>query len=468
MNKWTFKVYKFLASLKLAVIVILSLAVISAVGTVVESRYDTVTAQKLVYHSWYMYLVMVLLIVNLVFSAVERLPWKRRHVGFVTAHTGIIVLILGSYITHKRGIDGSMIMNIGESSRYVSLPGHTDLIAYTTIDGDSFKEEFFDEVEFLVSPPSSRNPYEFKVSGETVKVVDYLPYAVSESRIEESDLETEGPALRVQLKNDQMNVVEWILQDSKSPASLNLGPAELILSKDDVTTAPKGNAVVIKSLKDKDAFQFFVYTESKGGLTKRGRAKIGDSIALGWMNIELRVMNIYSHAHRKTEYRKLDKPTPMSTSAMKLQFRDQEYWLGLNSVVKLFADNFAIILSYGYRKVDLGFNLKLMDFQVGRYPGSMMAMAYESKVEVTGMEQQQVISMNEPLKYRGFTFYQASFQEDVNGKPIASVLSVNDDPGRMIKYFGSFLILLGTIILFYFKKRTKSVQAHQPAEATDI
>ena len=60
-----------------------------------------------------------------------------------------------------------------------------------------------------------------------------------------------------------------------------------------------------------------------------------------------------------------------------------------------------------------------------------------------------LISMNEPLDYQGYTFYQSSFQEDEMGKPIASVLSVNYDPGRWIKYIGSLLIVFGAIHLFY-------------------
>lgn len=65
--------------------------------------------------------------------------------------------------------------------------------------------------------------------------------------------------------------------------------------------------------------------------------------------------------------------------------------------------------------------------------------------------------MNEPLKHAGFTFYQASFQDDENtGKPIASILSVNQDPGRWWKYMGSLVMTIGTILLFYFRKRAQS------------
>jgi cytochrome c biogenesis protein ResB len=98
--------------------------------------------------------------------------------------------------------------------------------------------------------------------------------------------------------------------------------------------------------------------------------------------------------------------------------------------------------------------MKLKNFSVGRYPGTMMAMSYESVVDVAGQEH--VISMNEPLKHAGFTFYQASFQEDESGKPFLSVLSVNYDPGRWIKYLGSIILVLGIILLFYEKNKKRS------------
>lgn len=67
--------------------------------------------------------------------------------------------------------------------------------------------------------------------------------------------------------------------------------------------------------------------------------------------------------------------------------------------------------------------------------------------------------MNEPLKYAGFTFYQASFQDGPQGQPIASILSVNKDPGRWIKYLGSLILSLGVVWLFVQRRRASRAQA---------
>ena len=75
---------KFLASLKLAVLIILALAIVSAVGTITEARFnDAEVAQKLVYHSPYMYGVLIVLCINLIAVMVDRWPWRPHHLGFV-------------------------------------------------------------------------------------------------------------------------------------------------------------------------------------------------------------------------------------------------------------------------------------------------------------------------------------------------------------------------------------------------
>lgn len=456
--------HRFLSSVKLAVVVIISLAAISAVGTIVEAKYDANTAQVLVYRSWYMVLAMGLLIVNLVFSAVDRLPWKKKHIGFVVAHAGIIILIFGSYITQKRGIDGTMIFDIGKSEKYVALPAHTDLAVYHTENGDLYTEIFKDEVEFLKNPPTQDDPLVIKTpKNDEIKIVDFWPYARREVDITQTSSLSDGPALRFQMKNAHVNVLEWVVQEGKESANFNFGPAQLVLTKNPKEKLPAGNALVIIPHSDKQKFNYIIVTASKGGVTKRGIAKAGDVIETGWMGLEFKALQYFPHAVRKNNYKKLERPNPLSTSALKVSFNGQEEMLGLNSLLKLFTQSTGYIMTFQNRRLDLGFQLKLDRFHVGRYPGTMMAQSYESEVSLEDGTSH-IISMNEPLKHKGYTFYQASFQEDDKGQPVASILSVNRDPGRALKYGGAILILLGSIIMFYFKRYLAKTSAEGAAK----
>ena len=120
--------------------------------------------------------------------------------------------------------------------------------------------------------------------------------------------------------------------------------------------------------------------------------------------------------------------------------------------------------------------LKLLDFRIKNYQGSDKAKEYESEVEILDkslssedlnnkiedsetLESQTLkakkilISMNEPLKHKGWTFYQSSFIAPENtGGSYQSILSVNYDPGRVLKYIGSTWIVLGVILLFYRRR----------------
>ncbi len=136
----------------------------------------------------------------------------------------------------------------------------------------------------------------------------------------------------------------------------------------------------------------------------------------------------------------------MTREVVKVTFDNKTHWLQLNDILRFFMGNEVYVLGYRNQTVDIGFNIRLMDFKVGRYQGTRRAASYQSEVDVDRLGPV-TISMNEPLKNNGFTFYQASFQEE----PVVSILSVNRDPGRWIKYLGSLLVVLGTIMLFYFR-----------------
>ena len=109
------KLGRFLASLKLAVIVIASLATALATATVLESLYDTATARFYVYRATWFSLILVALAVNLAAVMVDRWPWKRHHAAFLLAHIGILMILGGGWITSRWGLDGTMTLQEGET-----------------------------------------------------------------------------------------------------------------------------------------------------------------------------------------------------------------------------------------------------------------------------------------------------------------------------------------------------------------
>lgn len=442
------KLNKPLASLKLAVFIILSIAVITAVGTIIEAKYDAYAAKKLVYDTWMMYTIMGLLAVNLIGVMIDRWPWKKRHASFVLAHIGILFLLLGALVTAKYGLDGSMRVGIGDSNTFVQT-SETDLVVYSSFDGDRYSKTFESEVDFFRKPPTEKKPLEIPTIEGAIKVVDYKKYVLPSRKVVADESGKAGAGLRFQIQNPNVNVIEWLVQRKPNAlATHNFGPAQVHLGPIPAKGFMK-NEIYLSPEKDGRLRYAVFYKESeKAG--KTGFLKEGDVFDPGYkMSMEFRVLRFIPSAVEDWDLQTLEQPTPLTTSAVKIAFEGKEHWVLLNDMVKLFTNNGVYLLTYGNRRIDVGFPVKLKSFEVDRYQGTTRAMAYKSVVTVPGLGDH-VISMNEPLKFKGLTIYQASFQEE-NGQPVASIFSVNADPGRFLKYMGSLIMTLGVILLMWFK-----------------
>ena len=444
------KIIKTLASLKFAVVIIIAIATLTAVGTFIEADYNAMVAQKWIYKSIYMYTVMGALSATLIAVIIDRYPWQKHHLGFVLAHIGIITILVGAWLTQKFGVDGSMRLQPNENQKFVTL-GETNLGVYASMDGDKYRSVFSQEVDFFMDSPA-KNPITVSLPNAQIQVIDYIPFATAQSKMVDSKINTDPPALRFQLENDKVNVSNWLTFRTGQPtAEMDLGPAKVVLARR--AYEPTGrNEVVLTPTQDFKTLSFTIYNKEKQKI-KNGTVKVGGSVVTGWMGLVFRVLDYIPNAKEDVKFTAVSRPREgVTTSAIKIKFKDQEYWVGLNSMIKLFDQNVGYILTYQNKVLDLGFPLQLERFEVGRYQGTMRAASYQSQVMVPEVGST-TISMNEPLKYKGYTFYQASFEQNEQGQPTASVLSVNHDPGRWVKYIGSLLIVAGTVIMFYFKRR---------------
>ncbi|MEN8153362.1 MAG: cytochrome c biogenesis protein ResB [Acidobacteriota bacterium] len=113
------------------------------------------------------------------------------------------------------------------------------------------------------------------------------------------------------------------------------------------------------------------------------------------------------------------------------------------------------------RRSRLPLHLRLIDFRIEHYPGSSIVKSYESQVEIEheGLKREVLISMNRPLRYKDFTFFQSSYQIAQNGTEY-SVLAVVKNSGRLLPYISSIIIFLGMlihfIIMLFRKKKEKT------------
>jgi cytochrome c biogenesis protein ResB len=98
-------------------------------------------------------------------------------------------------------------------------------------------------------------------------------------------------------------------------------------------------------------------------------------------------------------------------------------------------------------KFILPFVVELKEFRLKSENSTMALMDYESEVSIAGKSY--TINMNNPLQMNGFYIYQNSYQMEKSGN--ISIFSVGYDPGRTFKYLGSFFLVFGMMIMFWFK-----------------
>lgn len=446
------RIFDFLASLGLAVTLILVLAVAFAVGTVYESKYSAGVAQQLVYRSWWMQILLWIFLLNVAAAAISRLPWKRHHVGFLITHLGIIILLLGSWVQQRRGVDGILALAPGESGRMVKLD-QMALYVFRTEESKAYDLVLDQSLNFDLRKPRLE-PVEFSLSepGQSIRVLRYYPKATRQVRAE--PVAKGGvPALRFRLSGSRATFNDWMFLQPDIGTTNEVGPAVLrfVAGRPDLSQAP-ARATLYFYLDNQPSLPPKVAVARAGEKFRElGRVKPGELKALGWMDFSLELEVFESSAVPRAEYAPMDKPIPGfdGYQVVEVELAKQKLWLELGASGQIPLGNALYYVQFTRRQVDLGFEVKLQKFEIGYYEGTKRPSSYSSLVEVAG--QSHVISMNEPLKHNGFTLYQASYEMDDAGAPRLSVLSVNQDPGREVKYFGSLAMVLGIISMFYFK-----------------
>lgn len=103
-------------------------------------------------------------------------------------------------------------------------------------------------------------------------------------------------------------------------------------------------------------------------------------------------------------------------------------------------------ISLRHKRYPLPISVKLIDFMMEKHPGTDVARSFKSRVEIEhdGISREVMISMNEPLRFKDFTFYQASYQIDAMGREY-STLAVVKNSGRLLPYIATLVVVFGLV-----------------------
>ncbi|PYM01223.1 MAG: hypothetical protein DMF19_07010 [Verrucomicrobia bacterium] len=222
-------VFKFFASLKLAVVLLAVLIVAAIAGTIWESSFDAKVARAYVYRAPWFNLWLVLLAANLTVSALSRWPWRKHHVAFLVTHLGIITLLAGSLIGRIFGIEGTITLFKGAPLSNRLLIDEHQLRVH---DSDGVLKGY--RAEFLHRPPTPQHPRDLGrlASGARLSVIDYAE--AIDAKLNPRPLDSGGmPALHFTIKTAMMGqqLESWLLADNAQNGNFAMGLANIELKR---------------------------------------------------------------------------------------------------------------------------------------------------------------------------------------------------------------------------------------------
>jgi hypothetical protein len=146
-----------------------------------------------------------------------------------------------------------------------------------------------------------------------------------------------------------------------------------------------------------------------------------------------------------------------------------DQWIPAGWQISVPAGGANVQVAYGWKQIPLPIGLELVDFEVQRNEGSDSPAGFKSTVLVTSAEGQTATGqcwMNNPFNYPGewwrtwsgltFKMSQASWNPENLGQ---STIQILRDPGWLLKWIGSLLIVSGIFMLFYVKKFRRPAKA---------
>lgn len=475
------KIFQFLASLRLAVILLSVLIVMSIIGTLAESKFDADTARIWIYEAPWFNLWLIFLASNLICSAFMRWPWKRHHTGFLLTHLGIIVVLIGSVIGQIFGVEGTMTLFKGGEPDNVLVLQKRQL---TIRDPDAQRAVMIrlgrrtldvregGTVSLWTSP-----------SGWTIDAI------ASSSRLVADFQPTPGaggvPAVRLRLRTAAMNQTaeQWLLAGHRDHGRLDLGLITVDLATTEQPAAGTGapNHALVRAAAD-GSLVVDVFTG--GQRTGGGPLVPGTPVATGWNDWTIEAVQVVPSAVPGFEFSPLAAgaaapPGQPLYEGVRIRAssgdRSVEEWVAAGWRVSLPTGAFPLEIAYGWEIYRLPFGLVLEDFIVERNEGTDEAASFQSKlamvlpdgtVAATGS-----CSMNQPANYpdalwrslTGLTYKisQASWNpNDLN----QSSVQILRDPGWLGKWVGSLILCAGLVTMFIFRRPdAQSRPAAQPA-----
>ena len=135
-------------------VLFLAFAVLMAVGTFVESSYDTDTARIWVYNTWWFEMIMLLFVLNFLGNIKRYRLLKKENWAVLVLHLSWVFIIVGAGVTRYFGDEGTISLREGETTNtYLSDRTYITVMVDGTHQGKPLRKK--KQKEVLFSPHTS-------------------------------------------------------------------------------------------------------------------------------------------------------------------------------------------------------------------------------------------------------------------------------------------------------------------------
>ena len=419
-------------------------AMTMAFATFYENDFGATAARSLVYNTWWFELLFVLMVVNLTGQIFIYKLYKRKKLTVLLFHLTFVLIIIGAGITRYFGFEGIVHIREGATQNMC-----TSLDKYLKFDiKDNSGNILFSDSKKLMLTTVKKGKYSKRTNVDNIdyklKFVEFIPNA-TESIVEDANGK---PMISLVVSNNMMSRQSLLLIEGEVK---NIGGIFIgfnIKDSVDINITLQNGLFKIQS-------PFAISTMS---MTAQGSAEYDPGNVVPFEEMKIYKVNGFSIVPEKLSASAKVKPVsienntqPANKSAMvfDLDYRNKStqmyLWIGqfYDNTATFIYNNHVVEVSYKPLEIKLPFSLRLDDFVLERYPGSSSPSSYKSNVILIDKENKVTepysIYMNHILKYKGWRFYQSSYDRDERG----TILSVNKDfAGMFVTYLGYFTLFL--------------------------
>ncbi len=447
--------------MKTMIVLTLIFAASCAIATFIENDHGTETAWAVVYGTRWFEVLMLLLAINLVGNIFRFKLYKKEKFPSLLFHAGFLVILLGAAITRYIGFEGMMHIREGALSHQITTSN-----SYIQIDANKEGKHFHNDEKILFSKISSNDfeiPLQIDEKKATLRYKNYIANAV-----EQVSPDANGhPIIHMLLLKEGSQPNSLILEKSApyhdTSVDITLNDTNTNPQKPYIHIYNKGKDFFFKSNKE---MTWFVMADKSNGTYEANKEypfTKGRLYAMGNIKLvprEIEAQGKVHYVNRDTvggrKMKTANKSAIIATLTYDGKSKDVimkgfgKGSVGIPTTTQIGDTTFT--LQWGSKLKPLPFSIKLLDFQLDRYPGSMSPASYASEVVLIDKEQEIEepfrIYMNHILDHRGYRLFQSSYDPDERG----TVLSVNHDPGKIPTYIGYLMLALGFILTIFNPK----------------